>query len=67
MNTTLSSKQIKDFIDIRKDIHTGMFYFKVILYKKGIFPGGKTLLKENQVDEAAKIRLYSKVKRRGKI
>ena len=67
MNTTLSSKQIKDFINIRKDIYTGMFYFKVILHKKGIFPGGKTLLKENQIDEVAKLRLYSKIKRRGKI
>lgn len=65
--TSLSSKQIQDFIDIRKDVNTGIYHFKVILFRKGIFPSGKTFLNENQIDAVAKIRLYSKVKRRGKI
>ena len=67
MKTTLSSKQIKDFVNIRKDIYTGIYYFRVIIPKKGIFPGGKIYLNENQIDEVAKKRLYSKIKRRGKI
>lgn len=67
MNTTLSSAQIKDFIDIRRDVYTGAFYFRVILPGKGIFPGGKTYLKEDQLDVVAKHRLYSKIRQRGKI
>lgn len=67
MNTSLSSNQIKDFVDIRKNIYTGLYSFKVILHKKGIFPGGKTFLKENQIDAVAKRRLYNKIRQRGKI